>query len=492
MFIPRGNAVHENLATSYVMVDKLVEDVCEGGFSGVVEVVLRSANGLIIIDRGVVLGAVEQSEDASSKHFGATTLFDLANKARGERGRVSIYSLPPGAAITLAGLAGAERLYSALSTDFADLGKMITKLRRESDRQWFVEVTTQNGGLALVHIENDNCTVLRADVTAESPGGYPNPGQALNELLDECGRVGGSFDVYFRRTGDTSLPEPPAASEEVAAPPQESTTRQSVSAGATPAGSEPEIQTGAEKAASASSNGPGTHHSSSSGQVGAEEPFVIEPHHADSEADHIEHDKDKYWSAPPERLVAVAAAPTPGVGNAPSENKTSEEASARDDEPANSSPTEQEAPMSVAVAEQRGDEGREGEAMAEIKRLMGEIAKTIDDACRAVEQRDAFSMYLRAGQLKIADRYPFLDPFGAEFEYLSGEIVFIGKATPTEFKEGLTESLRLAVVGVAQSSAQPNRLRANVTEKLRNLLDRLRPELEKYELSESVEELIKF
>jgi len=135
---------------------------------------------------------------------------------------------------------------------------------------------------------------------------------------------------------------------------------------------------------------------------------------------------------------------------------------------------------------------QEEETMAEIKRLMGEIARTIDEACRAIEQRDAFSMYLRAGQLKIADRYPFLDPFGAEFEYLSGEIVFIGKASPTQFREGLTESLRLAVVGVGQSSAQPARLRGAVTEDLRKLLERLRPDLERYGIVESIEWILNF
>jgi hypothetical protein len=52
MFIPRGKAVHENLASSYVLLDALVEDLCEGGFSGIVEVVLRVTDSHVIIDRG--------------------------------------------------------------------------------------------------------------------------------------------------------------------------------------------------------------------------------------------------------------------------------------------------------------------------------------------------------------------------------------------------------------------------------------------------------
>ena len=44
MFIPRGKPVHENLASSYVLLDALCEDLCEGGFSGIVEVVLRATD----------------------------------------------------------------------------------------------------------------------------------------------------------------------------------------------------------------------------------------------------------------------------------------------------------------------------------------------------------------------------------------------------------------------------------------------------------------
>ena len=53
MFIPRGTPLHENLATSYVLVDPLVADLCEGGFSGVVE---DSGEG-----RWTVLAAIEQA-----------------------------------------------------------------------------------------------------------------------------------------------------------------------------------------------------------------------------------------------------------------------------------------------------------------------------------------------------------------------------------------------------------------------------------------------
>src|SRR5205085_266970 len=114
--------------------------------------------------------------------------------------------------------------------------------------------------------------------------------------------------------------------------------------------------------------------------------------------------------------------------------------------------------------------------MAEIKGLLGEIAKTIEDVMRIVEQRDDFSMHLRAGQLKIANQYPFLDPFGAEFEYMEGEIVFVGKASAEEFIAGVTDALRLALTSAVQSSASSARLRSFIIDKLRFIFNRNREE----------------
>jgi hypothetical protein len=135
-------------------------------------------------------------------------------------------------------------------------------------------------------------------------------------------------------------------------------------------------------------------------------------------------------------------------------------------------------------------EVNEAQIMNEVKRLLGEIARTIDDAAKSVEQRDMFSIYLRAGQLKVADRYPFLDPFGAEFEYLAGEIAFVGSAAPWEFIEGLTEALKIAVEGVAQASTQGQKLRAQVADDLRKLLESNRAEFVEYGLDGPIEQII--
>ena len=130
------------------------------------------------------------------------------------------------------------------------------------------------------------------------------------------------------------------------------------------------------------------------------------------------------------------------------------------------------------------------EVMEDLKRLMGEIARTIEGATKEVEPGDSFSIYLRAGQLKVAERYPFLDPFGAEFEYLAGEIAFVGRASAEDFVAGLTEALRHAVAGVVQTSVQPTRLRIYIVEDLRQLLANNREDFERYGLDKTIEQII--
>ncbi len=430
MFIPRGKAVHENLATSFVLLEALVDDLCEGGFSGAVEIILRDTDGHVIIDRGKLSAAIERREGGG---YSRTSVKELAARSRRERGRVSVYGFSEGVAPAIASRFLAQPLYTNLSTDFADLEKMLLKLSRERDRQWFVEITVTGGKTTLIHLLDDRCRIVTEEAESlgsERDGLDPSENRALGELLSDVNRQGGMFDVYFARpdaadleetAGEEKLPEPKSAEPEppvvqTVAPVVEDSARASL---------DDDVHTPFETPAPDST---------------AAEPDEIGPSAGES--------------APASTPLAKAKRAEPPAGQASALRGTG------------------------AL--------KDAEAMVEIKRLMGEIARTIEVSAQAIEQRDSFSMYLRTGQLKIADRYPFLDPFGAEFEYLGGEIAFVGRAKPEEFIAGLTEALRLAVVGVAESSLQTSRLRARIAEDLRGLLDRHRADMERYGLDESI------
>jgi hypothetical protein len=97
MFIPRGTALHENLATSYVLIDALVADLCEGGFSGTVDIRLRNTDAHVVIVRGKVAAVIESGSapqrngEPKALSYLRTTVAEIAVTARQERGRVSIY-----------------------------------------------------------------------------------------------------------------------------------------------------------------------------------------------------------------------------------------------------------------------------------------------------------------------------------------------------------------------------------------------------------------
>lgn len=468
MFIPRGKAVHENLATSYVLVDVLVADLCEGGFSGIVDIVLLDTDAHVVIARGKVAAVIERRNaphwngETMAFPYLRTTVAELVSTARRQRGRISIYSYSTDTASAVAGRINAEPLYTRLSTEFADLEKMISKLARERDRQWFVEINTESGVAALIHIKDERARILISQ-DGTSLDEYETTdlmgSQELRGLLDESGRVGGTFDVYFKGASDPLESFDATLSEHAKL--ESAVPFETLSAANEAEAKEPDEVSQAVKEAKAVYNS-----------------LVLDD------------------SGP--RNTRDADATRGGLSSQFDLNSRTEEAGKNSDAPAReaadaaSAQTADDLSLVQDELSKTGDLSMTDEAaqMADIKRLMAEIARVIEEAGQAVEQRDRFSMYLRAGQLKIADRYPFLDPFGAEFEYLAGEIVFVGKASPDDFITGLTEALTRAVQGVTESSSQATRLRARITEGLQWLLKSQREELEQYNLDKSIEQII--
>lgn len=479
MFIPRGKVVHENLATSYLQVDALVADLGEGGFSGVVEVVLRDTDSFVVISGGSVAAVLEKrgpnehpvERDPGPASYARTTLAKLAGRSRLERGRVSIYGYSAETASAVARRINAKSLYVGLSTDFTDLEKMILKLVRERDREWFVDINTEGVPSALIHMRDGACRILNSKEVAPDEDSdsldFENS-KALGKLLCECNHAGTTFDVYFSPAGEATEAE--ANRIEVEA--ERISGFRSVDMFAN--GAHVKAQADSNQRQASGSLAPIDTNSS-------QEDWDLAP------LDLIEDESDRQEQIEGLYNVRAATANHPGFELAAEVTPTSEIVSSPDP---GWNLIEAEAPDS-AVGTEGLPSPADAEAMTEVKRLMGEIARTIEEAAQAVDRPESFSMSLRAGQLKIADRYPFLDPFAGEIEYLTGEIVFVGQATVEEFIAGLTEALKLAVQAVMKSTAYADRFRAYVTEDLKKLLARERRELERLGLDQVIEQIIR-
>jgi hypothetical protein len=374
MFIPRGKPIHESLATSYLLLEKLAAELCSQDFSGVIQILLRDSEAFIVIGQGEIIAVIEKRVD----EWGQTTIESLAERARTERGTVSVYAYDPPTTDAVAGRLRAQSLYLGLSTDFTDPRKVLSKLASEREREWFIEINSNRGSVALMHLRDGRCRVMGPEADAIDTPSIEENG-TIGRLLDECKQVGGTFDVLFNH---------PA-------------------------------------------------------QVGA-----------------IENSRPPSGSLASENLTHNAGKPEADVAVAP-----------------------------VEVAQDEGSPG-EAEALTEVKRLIGEIAGTVEEAARAVGPHDSFAMSLRAAGLKIADRYPFLDPFGGQFEYLGGEIVLVAQITVEDLISGTSEALALTVSDLARATAYADRFRAYISEDLRRLLVNKRSDFERFSLDRVIERLI--
>jgi hypothetical protein len=126
----------------------------------------------------------------------------------------------------------------------------------------------------------------------------------------------------------------------------------------------------------------------------------------------------------------------------------------------------------------------ESEDITPLVLLLSDVVATIENAVTARDGAGGFAIELRAGQLEVAERYPFLDPFAAEFEYHAGEIAFVGDVDPADFAAGLGEALHVAVAGLSRrDGVEGDRLRERVRDALASLYESREAEFDAYGLA---------
>src|SRR5437588_5779957 len=206
MFIPRGKVLHDGLATSYVLVDALVADLCDRGFSGAVEVALKEVDGFIIILSGKVAAVAETRKEPHQDEFKRGNVSQLASRARLERGGISVHEYSGEIARIIADRINADSLYDRLKIEFGNLENMIAKLANEVDREWFVEVNTDGGLRALLHLSGGQCRLIDSKTASGDRSDSANPtiNLALRKLLDESKHAGGTFGVFFNPPSDAT------------------------------------------------------------------------------------------------------------------------------------------------------------------------------------------------------------------------------------------------------------------------------------------------
>lgn len=80
------------------------------------------------------------------------------------------------------------------------------------------------------------------------------------------------------------------------------------------------------------------------------------------------------------------------------------------------------------------------------------ILQTIEGVVDRLNKPGAFNFAFRRACIALANTYPFLDPFVAEFEYRDGQVKFEGQATIARFNAGLRDAVTQTVRDLAAQS----------------------------------------
>lgn len=138
MIFPKRDAVYQNLNTSFTNFGELLVDLKENGFTGVVQTSYWEYEGILLLDNGNIINAIEEIN--GNIITGQDAVKNVTNKAKEKDGAVSVFPQSGDMITMLASVAKSEIVYKDLSTEFTSLDALITKLQAE-DHTGYIEVT---------------------------------------------------------------------------------------------------------------------------------------------------------------------------------------------------------------------------------------------------------------------------------------------------------------------------------------------------------------
>lgn len=190
MILPKGRAAYENLNTSFIEFSELVEDLRHNSFTGYVEVSFWGYEGILFMDNGGIVNAVEEMEN--TRTIGQKAVSGIMHQAQEKNGSVSVYPLAAEMVTMLASVLKSEVVHSDLNTDFSDLGQLVAKLQSEG-HTGYLEVTLKGGkGTAMILMRSGEVVESMLSSGSEVLSGV----QALSHIMEIVSSVGAVFNVH--------------------------------------------------------------------------------------------------------------------------------------------------------------------------------------------------------------------------------------------------------------------------------------------------------
>jgi hypothetical protein len=115
----------------------------------------------------------------------------------------------------------------------------------------------------------------------------------------------------------------------------------------------------------------------------------------------------------------------------------------------------------------------------EITQIFQEVLSMAENMLDKGSHRGTFLKAFKESLIKKSSEYPFLDPFGGEFEYRDGAIVFTGHAGAKDFTKGIGECLKQTLNHFEEKNPKKKMLRLKLKARVESSLEHHRDTIKK-------------
>lgn len=193
MILPKGPIVHENLRTVFIDLNSFLQTLKEDNFTGYVQVSFWDYEGILFLEAGEIVNAIEES--GSTRTGGEEAVENIINKSTQQDGRINVYRLAPEMVTILASTSMKEATYKELSTEFTSLDKLIEKLSKENHSGYIDIVLNDNkGGGIILFQEGEIVEAVMSDEKFSGTEKYSK--DVLNKIIEDVQKTGATFNVY--------------------------------------------------------------------------------------------------------------------------------------------------------------------------------------------------------------------------------------------------------------------------------------------------------
>jgi hypothetical protein len=190
MIFPKGKPLYENLNTSFTNFGELLLNLQINSVTGYVQVSFWEYEGILFLDSGNVVNAVEEAR--GSRKVGQEAVSAITAQVKERDGTLSVYALSPEMVTMLTSVVKSEVVYKDLSTDFTSLDKLIGKLKSEG-HTGYVEVVMRDGkGVGVIFFQDGGAIESMLSTNGDTYSGV----ETMPRIVEAASALGATFNVY--------------------------------------------------------------------------------------------------------------------------------------------------------------------------------------------------------------------------------------------------------------------------------------------------------